>query len=99
MVQLTSKRLAAFNEYLGNQGSQYVDDPDLSPLFSLPYILTTPDMDNSPEMEALFEKEFVDGVLDDLKTLLESMSKLKSSFLYFYPSILLKKYSKISNPK
>ena len=73
-MTVTSEKLKAFNEYLGNSGSDFVDDPELSRYYSIPYILTTDDTENM-ELEFLFEKEFIEELESMLNSQLEAMSE------------------------
>ena len=64
-MALTSEKLKAFNEYLGNSGADFVDDPELSRYYSIPYILTSDDSE-SMELGFLFEKKFIEELEKEL---------------------------------
>jgi len=51
-----------------------LDDDEFSPLFSIPYILTT--KEDNESLEYLFEKEFIEIVKSELATEVESMSNI-----------------------
>jgi hypothetical protein len=41
IVEITSSRLENFNEFLGLQGSEFIEDEEFSPYFTIPYLLTS----------------------------------------------------------
>ena len=74
IVELTSKRLEWFNEYLGKNGDHFVEDEEYTQYFSVPYLLTSSE-EETDRLEFIFEKEWLDDMFKTLNDEIDEMSK------------------------
>ena len=73
-MELTAKRLENFNQFLGEKGSQFIEDEEFTAYFSIPYLLTS-DEDETERLKDVFSEDWITHLFEDLEKCMEDMSK------------------------
>lgn len=83
IVEVTSRRLEHFNEFLGEKGAHFVEDEEFSSYFSIPYLLTS-EQDETESLNHVFEKDWIDALFDSLDFEIQDMCKSQNIFLELF---------------
>ena len=73
MIRYSSPRLESFKDYLNQKAEDLADREGFSSYFNIPYILTA-DSSQMETFKPLFEKEWLDGVTEEVVAIAEEMA-------------------------